>query len=59
MVLELLFNKTRDLGHQMTLIELATSFFTDMFSSKMPSPNDCSRREAYSRLVEKMVDFNI
>jgi hypothetical protein len=43
MVLELLFHKTRDPGHQMTLIELATSFFTDMFSSKMPSPNDSVR----------------
>jgi hypothetical protein len=43
MVLELLFNKTRDPGHQMTLIELATSFFTDMFSSKMPPPNDSVR----------------
>ncbi|XP_062151802.1 UPF0481 protein At3g47200-like [Alnus glutinosa] len=43
MVLELLFNKTRDPGHQMTLIELATSFFTDMFSSKIPFPNDSVR----------------
>lgn len=40
MVLELLFNKTNYPGHQKTLIELATSFFANMFSSDLPFPND-------------------
>jgi hypothetical protein len=40
MVLELLFNKTNHPGQQKTLIELATTFFADMFSSNMPFPSN-------------------